>query len=76
MPLSLPRHLLMLALCWLPVAALADGSLSAEREQELETLLVAVTAAQFQIQLGDFLLQTRATLGLLCCPLLLGVLLF
>lgn len=38
MPLSIPRRLL-LALCWLPVAALADGSLSAEREQELETLL-------------------------------------
>ncbi|WFM71225.1 cytochrome c [Halomonas sp. CKK8] len=38
MPLSVPRSLL-LALCWLPVAALADGSLSAEREQELETLL-------------------------------------
>lgn len=39
MPLYLPRRLLLLALCWLPVAALADGSLSAEREQELETLL-------------------------------------
>ncbi|MDW7745509.1 cytochrome c [Halomonas sp.] len=38
MPLSAPRRLL-LALCWLPLAALADGSLSAERAQELETLL-------------------------------------
>ncbi len=39
MPLPTPRRLLLLALCWLPMAALADGSLSAEREQELETLL-------------------------------------
>ncbi|MDI5891204.1 c-type cytochrome [Halomonas rhizosphaerae] len=39
MPLPAPRRLLLLALCWLPAAALADGSLSAERQQELETLL-------------------------------------
>lgn len=38
MPLPTPRRLL-LALCWLPLTALADGSLSAERERELETLL-------------------------------------
>ena len=39
--MTLPVHcrLLLLTLCWLPMAALADGSLSAEREQELETLL-------------------------------------
>lgn len=39
MPLSTPRRLLLLALCWLPVAGLADDSLSTEREAELETLL-------------------------------------
>ncbi|MBS9403443.1 cytochrome c [Halomonas sp. TRM85114] len=33
------RRLLILALCWLPVAVLADSSLSAERVQELKTLL-------------------------------------
>ena len=33
------RLVLLLVICWLPMAALADGSLSAEREQELETLL-------------------------------------
>jgi len=38
MPPSVLRRAL-LALCWLPLAALADGSLSAEREAELETLL-------------------------------------
>lgn len=39
MTLPALRRSLLLALCWLPVAALADGSPSAEREQELETLL-------------------------------------
>ncbi|MBB3184012.1 cytochrome c55X [Halomonas fontilapidosi] len=34
-----PTRLVLLVICWLPIAALADGSLSAEREQELETLL-------------------------------------
>jgi len=34
-----PTRLVLLVICWLPMAALADGSLSAEREQELETLL-------------------------------------
>ncbi|SFU51914.1 c-type cytochrome [Halomonas korlensis] len=38
MPLPAPRRLL-LALCWLPVTLLADDSLTAERVQELETLL-------------------------------------
>jgi len=34
-----PTRLVLLVICWLPMAALADGSLSAERKQELETLL-------------------------------------
>ncbi|SEK75728.1 c-type cytochrome [Halomonas daqiaonensis] len=38
MPLLAPRRLL-LALCWIPVTALAEGTLSTEREKELETLL-------------------------------------
>ncbi|MFW3615202.1 c-type cytochrome [Billgrantia antri] len=32
-------HRLLLAFCWLPVAGLADDSISAERQAELETLL-------------------------------------
>lgn len=39
MPLPAPSHFLLTVLCWSPVAALADGSLSAERKQELKTLL-------------------------------------
>ncbi|MDZ7851663.1 MAG: cytochrome c [Halomonas sp.] len=37
--MPLPFRLFLLVLCWLPMAALAEDSLSAEREQELETLL-------------------------------------
>ncbi|MGM0981986.1 MAG: c-type cytochrome [Pseudomonadota bacterium] len=39
MPLPTPCRLLLLALSWLPMGVLADNSLSAERMQELETLL-------------------------------------
>lgn len=39
MPLPKPCRLLLLALSWLPMGVLADSSLSAERMQELETLL-------------------------------------
>ncbi|QOR37214.1 cytochrome c [Billgrantia diversa] len=39
MPMPAFNLLLMLAFCWFPVAVLADGTLSTERKEELETLL-------------------------------------